>query len=162
MNELNEQHMQYMPTSAKLFQRFIKNSTGRVSVSQSIKERMLNTNNRKKKPKKKKLFGWFHSAKQKLQKKSNVNEPQLQSGRKRNSVHSYTKNTVFDGADLCTIVIEESQAAMAASETTFDEALPDVQLDHYSFYFILLCLLLRYYNERRNFLKFQICSYPVL
>ena len=47
------------------------------------------------------------------------------------------------------------------SPKTYDDTLPDVKLDNYSLYFVLLCLLLRHYNNKRNFLKFQITSYPL-
>ena len=107
--------------------------------------------NEKKGKKKRRMFGWFN------RKTKNENEKKND---KKSKLAKLDENTfVKRGKNLDFV---ENGSGQRNPYRDFDTAaLHKVNLDNYSLYFILLTLLLRYYNPGRNFLKFHISSQPV-
>ena len=147
----------------------------KVKFSKIYKLRNSNNSNPKTKTKKKlRLFGWFRKSKKK--KETNI----LPLHEEKQSVE-FTKPIAGDIPPLMKrtsssrlsyrrrstpirvnpISPQSSSSVPSYVEYSQNDKLPKISMDYYSLYFILLCLLLRHYNNGRNFLIFSISSQSV-
>ena len=116
-----------------------------------------------KKKKKKRLFGWFRRNKKSKEPKEEEKVDNLLASPSMDSqsvdvlsVDAPTPMSLMEetpGGDADHGIIKSYRARKGSEENT--------SMDYYSLYFILLCLLLRHYNNGRNFLVFSISQHSI-
>ena len=184
--QLDEESQELFNQHSELAQQEQERASIRLKKEKKRKASNVDNGNKSEKKKKKRLFGWFRKSKNKEKDKETKQKKKELEEKSNNLLASYESDSAGENDQIGPLpmianksggsspltyrqrskpglgVNKQKSSSSGSSSNIPDylesDKLPNIKLDYYSLYFILLCLLLRHYNNGRNFLIFNIST----